>query len=298
MLVTDASTASLMRKRRNPLVRGLVLGLALTLALPEIVVHAAPAGDFEQLMSEADGHADAGRHADALRTYIAAFDAMPVELQVSEVGEFVALAAAKAAMADYQERQDALSLTRGRVVLAKFIELAGNAEGAASADAASARLAELDAMVPAESEEPDDAEVTPVASPADTEPAPSAEPVDEPSSRRRALGLGLVIGGGAAAAAGLGLTIAGARQVPWYEQQLADRGWTPQTPGYDEEISDAQRIRNIDIGIGVALLLVGVGLSVRGGVLLAKERRGPGPRASVVPSIRRDGVGLVTQLSF
>lgn len=288
-----------MRKRRNPLVRGLVFGLALALALPVtgLSARAAPQDDFEQLIAEADGHADAKRHADALRTYVAAFDAMPDELKRSEVGEFVALAAAKAAKSDYQERQDEQALLQGRQVLTRFIGLASGVAGAASVGAAEAHLAELDALMPSERSDADEDEAAPPDA-LDIEPTPVTEPVDEPPPRRRALALGLLIGGGVAAVTGLSLTLVGARQVPWYEARLAERGWTPETMGYAEELANAERVRNIDIGVGVTLLVVGVGVGVGGGILLAKDRSKGGARASVVPSLRRDGTGLTARVSF
>lgn len=287
-----------MRKRRKPFARTLAAGLALTLALPAAVARAAPQGDFEQLIAQADGHADAQRHADALQTYVAAFDAMPDELKGSEVGEFVALAAAKAAKADYQEREDEQALAQGRGVLTRFIEQASGVQGAPSVEPAKERLAELDALVPPERPEPVEV-APPEPAPEEVEPAAEeVEPVDRRSVRRRKVALGLIIGGGVAAVAGLSLTLVGTRQVPWYEQQLAQGGWTPETMGYAEQIQSAERIRDIDIGVGIALIVVGVGVGVGGGVLLAKNRRGADSRASVVPSLRRDGVGLTLRLAY
>lgn len=121
--------------------------LCLAIAMP--VRAAAPEADFEQTLAQADRHANAGRHADALRTYAAAFGAMPDNLRVSGVAEFIALAAGRAAIADYQERGEAQALERGQAVLVRFIDRVlaePSAEG--SADAAQALLAKIEAMVP------------------------------------------------------------------------------------------------------------------------------------------------------
>ncbi len=280
------------RLRGSSWARGTTASLALALALNVTDATAATSsavqpGDFEQLIADADGHADAGRDAEALEAYADAFDAMPEELKTSEVGEFVALATAKAALADFDSREDPASLERAQDVLEQFIEVADAA--GLSVEAAKDLLAEIVTRIPEDEPEPDDEFEQEVE---------LEDPSDDPPPPRRGLALGLLGGGAAAAVAGLGLVIAGTRQVPWYEQKLEEGGWATDDPGYDDQIASAERIRNIDLGLGAALLVVGVGLGVGGGVLLARGRGGSESRASLTPSLRRHGGGLALRVDF
>ena len=116
---------SRMLERRIGAPWGLVTSVAVALSLiggvPAAHAAAAPDGDFEQLIAEADAHAVAGRHAEALESYAAAFEAMPTDLRISTVGEFVALEAGQAAVEDFRARGDAASLVRGQTVLRMFL---------------------------------------------------------------------------------------------------------------------------------------------------------------------------------
>ncbi len=253
--------------------RGCARALALCLALGP-VAHAraaAPARDHEQLIAEADELTGQGRHADALTAYAQAFEAMPPALQSSGVGELVAVGAGDAALADFRERGDVGSLERGRAVLLRFagaVQSASPSSSPASLDEAKARLAEIEAAMPPADGPP----ATPAPAPdaaRDDGPAPATD--DAPPERSR-VGLGLAIGGGVAVLAGVGLVVAGLRQVPWYEDKLAGEGWQPTDEGYDQQIAQAERTRNVDAGIGAAALVVGVGLGVTGAVLLARGR--------------------------
>ncbi|MEX1368323.1 MAG: hypothetical protein AB1Z98_34650 [Nannocystaceae bacterium] len=259
----------MMLAQRCFLARWLGPGLALALMLAGVgpsARAAAPSGDdFEQLVVQADEHAGAGRHAAALGAYADAFEAMSTELRATPVGEFVALAAGKAALDDFEQREDPAALERGRAVLEQFlaaIEAAAEDGDAASSEAARSRLEELVALMPEPEAEPDLGDG----------PAPLAEPkpVAQRAGPSRTVGIALVAAGGASVLGGIGLVVAGARQVPWYEERLLAEGWDRSFPEFQGELDNARRVRNIDIGIGAALLGVGVGLGVAGGVILAK----------------------------
>ncbi len=283
-----------MRIRRSPLGRGAAASLAFAVAVglvsPPAHALAPESGDFEQRIADADGHADAGEHADAVEDYVGAFEAMPDELKVTEVGEFVVLAAGKAALADFEARQDPKSLKKARDLLEGFIEMAAGVD--VSVDAVSARLDEVQAAIPA-----DEPIVGPEPEPeVDEDPDPVVDTPDKPP--RRGLAIGLLAGGGVALLAGVGLMIAGARQVPWYEQKLADEGWTPDQVGYDREIASAERIRTIDYAVGGVFLGVGAGLAAAGAVLLVKSGRKSSGQAAIAPSLRADGGGLTMRLRF
>jgi len=252
-------------------------------------VHAAaPKADFEQLIARADEQAGQGHHADALRSYAEAFRAMPQELKGSDVGEFVALAAGNAAIEDFRARGDRAALEDGRVVLLAFIGAAQGADpatGPASIDGAKERLAELEALMPASTDTP--TEPPPAPSSETTEPEDAPPPTHDAPPDRSRLGVALAVSGGVVVLAGVGLMIAGARQVPWYESKLENEGWVPADEGYDQQIADAERVRNLDLGLGAGALVVGLGLGITGAVLLAKSKRRQRELA-VVPVLGRD----------
>lgn len=284
--------------RRTLGLRGLAPAVALAVAIASMPARAgAPPADFEQRIADADAHTSEGRHAEALQSYAEAFAAMPPELKASGVGEFVAMAAANAAIADFEARGDRTSLETGRMVLLGFVgaaQSAGPGVETAPIDGAKQRLAELDARMPA-----------PEATPAGPPPAPEAEAPAKPTPTResdttpdrRGLAIGLTVAGGVVAIAGVGLLVAGARQVPWYEAKLESEGWVPTDPGYGAEIDAAKRIRNIDIGLGAAALVVGVGVGVTGAVLLAKRRQG-GRTMALWPVLERERAMLGATMRF
>jgi hypothetical protein len=285
--------------RLESVLRGLAPAVALALAIGTTVpVRAAAPADFEQLIARADEQAGQGRHADALRSYSEAFRAMPQELKGSGVGEFVALAAGNAALEDFRARGDRASLADGRTVLRAFLLAAKGADpasGPASTDAAKERLAEIDALMP---------ETSGTA----TEPPPTPEPEDgeredtppttqDTAPDRSRLGLGLAVAGGVVVLAGVGLMVAGARQVPWYEAKLESEGWMTTDEGYDQEIADAERTRNLDLGLGAGALVIGLGLGITGAVLLAKSKQRK-RAVAVVPVLGRDRAMLGVTARF
>lgn len=291
--------------RRTPLLRGLAAAAVLLVALGASAPAraAAPAADFEQLIARADEHASAGRHADALRTYVEAFEAMPRDLRRSSVGEFVVLAAANAAEQDYQARSDRASLEAAVEVLHAFMGevKAADPEGAAAlVEQAKLRSLQLGELLDA-SAEPSEPAAQPEAGPADeAAAAPQADDArasDRAAPDRRRVGLALAVTGGVAVLGGVGLMIAGVRQVPWYEGKLADEGWVSTDVGYGQQIADAERIRNLDLGLGAGVVVIGLGLGITGAVLVAKRARGE-REVTVVPVLGRDRALLAATLRF
>jgi hypothetical protein len=307
-------------ERRPPPISASISGLATAVALTMALGSAAPAhgaawaraaaparggasqADFEQLIAEADAHSSAGRHADALESYVEAFTAMPAELRASSVGQFVALAAANAAQEDFRARGDASSLDQARDVLRAFVLVAQASDREGTAELvteAQARLAELEQVrsSPSPAPEPDpggSASDDGLDTPPSDGPTPSGDRTGPDRSR---LGIALAVSGGVVFLGGLGLMIAGARQVPWYEEELASEGWASTDPGYDEQIAQAQGVRNVDYGIGALMLVVGVGVGVTGAVLLAKSKQRRRELA-VVPVLGRDRALLGARWRF
>jgi hypothetical protein len=311
-------------ERRPPPISASISGLATVVALAMALGSAAPAhaatpwsaglahvaaprggggqADFEQLIAEADAHSSAGRHAEALKSYVDAFTAMPAELRASSVGQFVALAAANAAQEDFRARGDATSLDKGRDVLRAFVLVAQATDREGTAELvteAQARLTELEQLrsSPSPAAEPD-----PSASASDdgldTPPSDGPTPSSGgPTPDHSRLGIALAVSGGVVLLGGLGLMIAGARQVPWYEEELAGQGWATTDPGYDQEIAQAQGVRNVDYGIGAAMLVIGVGLGVTGAVLLTKSKQRR-RELSVAPVLGRDRAMLGARWRF
>ena len=301
--------------RRTRLVAPIATSVALATVLaaqPAIALSAPAQGDFEQLLADADGHAIEGRHAQALTEYEQAFAAMPAELRATSVGELVVVAASKSALEDFKARGDIESLKRGRALLVDFIVVVSSHASSSppSLDTARKQLAEIDdatpAPEPAAAAEPEpEPEPEPETEP-EPEPEPpaveaeSTEPVDDRSmhERDRKLGLGLAIGGGAVTLGGLALIIAGTQQVPWFQQRMEEIGWTPDHPDYDTEAARAIRTRNIDIGVGAGLAVVGLSASVAGAVLLARGKRDRDDRVSLGGAVDRRGAMLSARLRF
>ncbi len=193
----------------------MAMALAAAISLP---VHAtAPREGFEDALARADEHARADRHADALETYAEAYEAMPEELRVSGVGEFVVLEAGLTAIADFAARGDQESLARAQSLLRRFItavKTAGPGVESVPIDAARQRLTELEALMP----EPEP-EVEPFEESSDEarepvlEAAPSATESDSPTQERTKLnslevsGITLMIVGGIATIPGVVLVV-------------------------------------------------------------------------------------------
>jgi hypothetical protein len=293
--------------RRTPLLVSLATAVALAMTVGGAVPAraAAPKADFEQHIARADEHASAGRHAEALASYVEAFTAMPKELRASSVGQFVALAAANAAMEDFRARGDARSLDQGHDVLRAFVLVAEatDREGTAELVAEThARLAELDALRASASptSEPDFGASRSDDLAEDDSDSPSddlAPTSDRAAPDRSRLGLALAVSGGVVVLGGVGMMIAGARQVPWYEDQLASEGWLPTDPGYDAQLAEAHRVRRVDYGIGAVLLVVGVGVGVTGAVLVAKSKQRE-RELTLVPVLGRDRAMLAATMRF
>ena len=288
---------------RFPFLRGWAAPLAVSLAVlgcPSIGL-AAPGRDFEQLIVEADEHVSQGRHDQALRAYAESFRAMPPELQPSGVGEFVALAAGKSALDDFAVRGERRSLEQARDILRAFVAAVKRTDPAnepASIEAATQRLSEIGDLL-AELDAANQPVNTSSPAPAVEESSAPAEP-DAPDSRpdRGRLGLGLVVSGGGVGVAGLGLMIAGARQVPWYEQKLASEGWQTTDEGYDAQTARAERIRNLDYGLGAGALVIGVGLGITGAVLMARSKKGKAGNVALGPMIDRERAGVFALARF
>lgn len=298
-VATLARLSSILAPSLSGRATAVALAMALGGAGPAHAAALAPArggasqADFEQLIAQADAHSSAGRHAEALASYVDAFTAMPAALRASSVGQFVALAAANAAQEDFRARGDARSLDQGRDVLRAFVLVAQASPQDGTTELVTevqARLAELDALRASGRSPAAEPDSGGDASDGDLDAPPGDGPTsarDRAAPDRSRLGLALAVSGGVVLLGGVGLMIAGARQVPWYEEQLASEGWTSSDPGYDAQIAEAQRVRNVDYGIGAAMLVVGVGLGATGAVFLArsKQRR---RELALVPLFGRD----------
>ncbi|MEM9460926.1 MAG: hypothetical protein AAGF11_42575 [Myxococcota bacterium] len=252
---------------------------------------AAPGADFEQALADADAHANAGRHADALRTYAAAFEAMPDSLRVGGVAEFAVLAAARAAIADYQDRGEVQALERARAVLVQFIEdVTAEPNAEVSATAAEQLLAEIEALVPADHSPVGEHEVNVEPSrPLDPKSASAPAEQEDPGNLRGMgkAGIGLLVVGGSIA---IGGAVLAAREPT----------------GFPDRHPNANKISSTRPP-GWAMLGGGAAFIVVGAVLLGIDRKRAKPRqasaarsvapgfevrASIHPWLGIDGGGL------
>lgn len=262
-----------MLARRNPLGSWSVGVLALALGLPSMgsTYAAAPKDRHEQLLVAAGEHSNAGRHEAALQAYADAFEAMSVSLQVSGVGELVALEAGSAAIADYQARGDRESLERGRAVILAFMQAvrtAGPGIESVPLDAVKQQLAELDALTPVDElevvgeedgQEPPTEETAPEVVSSQDEPRPK-DTGRRPLGPMGKAGVALLVIGGVSANAGVALLIRQPTNFPRNDPR-ATYLTTTRPPGWAL------------MGGGLATVAVGA-------VLLGVDRvRARGPRA-------------------
>lgn len=296
-----SSRADAWARGRRFLVTLLTLALASAIAAEATPLHAmAPTPEFEQRIVEADDHASHGRHAQALRAYSEALAAMPRELAADSVGEFVAVAAGKAALDEFEASGDQVALAMGRMVLLMFVGMTTSADGTSD----EARLVEVRELLvridAAMSSVPTQA---PPVAPSDpfepSEPAHDQDAVDadEPEPLRKPLVIGLAVPGSMAMLAGVVLVVAGASQVRYAKRNLEELGYVPDDVQYGTTIGDAERARNIDIGLAVGLLGVGGGLIAAAALVASKNRRGTG-RVSWMPVLGRERAMLGAELRF
>lgn len=180
----------------------------------------APAKGLEATLEEADGHASASRHDEALRAYSRAFTLMTSETRASGVGEFVALAAGREALADFEARGSLESLETARGILRVFIaavEAGASTDASVSVDAAKQQLAEIEARLPGGASEAatkadDDVDAEPVEPPAsEAEPEPEILPRTDEETQPEGMqtmglaGVGMLAVGGAGVIAGVTL---------------------------------------------------------------------------------------------
>jgi hypothetical protein len=273
------------------------LALVLCVAVSRPVHGAGPQRELEPMLLEADEHASAGRHDAALRAYADAFEIMPAETRASDVGEFVALAAGHAAVADYKARGKRESLEIGRRVIVGFIAsvaAAGPDARTAPVDAARQQLSEIEGLMPTEVVPP----VEDAGMDRGDEPEPEVQiDAEDPTKgtdpdRLRGMGkagVALLVVGGLGAIAGVTLVVLPPRHFPLGDPN-ASKIQTTHPPGWGI--------------LGGSLVALAVGA-----VLLgfdrndAKQRTAAGasrtkPQARVRPWLGRDGAGLGVEGRF
>lgn len=255
--------------------------------------------NYERAMAEAGALADQERHGEALDRFVSAFEAMPVEIKISDVGEFVVHGGTQSAISHYVATGEFAALREGRRLAASFleeIERAPAEASTASIERTQATLAQIERLLPKEPPPP-------------PHPAPTvdpAQPLPHPCDCKSLdkLGLGLSFAGGLVSAGGLALIIAGGRQVPWYTERLEDFGWSPDATdySYDDELDKARRARNINVGVGVGIAMVGVGMLSYGIIRLRKhhdrDRHGSRTQSTFAPMVTRRGGGLALHSKF
>lgn len=266
----------------------------------------AKSGGYERSMAEAGVLVDKGKHREALVRFAEAFEAMPADVKVSDVGEFVVYSGTQAALRQFQADGDPAVLLQGKALAASFLVLVGRAQPGASVAAverAQAALTELEALSrPVSEPEPAAGFEPPVCDPVEPgpDPVPTPAPTCPAPAKPDRLAPALLFTGSLALAGGVALIVVGARQVPWYEARMAEFGWEPGSTGYDYEakLDEARAMRNIDVGVGAALAAVGVGAVVYGAVRSAHHRSTDRDRASLGPLMTRHGGGLVLMRRF
>jgi len=275
-------------------VRSLLVGAALVLSSSP--AHAKPQGDgFEDAMARAGALVEKGEHASALADFEAAYASMPREIKIGNVGEFVAYSGGRSALRAFNTSGDRAVLERGKTLLATFVSDVDSASGAATAstDRALSMLAIIEGLLEPEPELAPEGATEP-SEIADDEPLDQPDPAPAPQRPRRdAIGLGLTITGALATAGGLAAIIAGARQVAWYEDELERNGWSPDAThyDYDAKLDEARRVRNIDLGVGIGVTAVGIGLLTYGAIRLKNGGKPGDDRRARLPARPTFAVG-------
>jgi hypothetical protein len=239
--------------------------------------------ELETALEQADEHASAGRHDAALRAYSQAFALMPAETKASGVGEFVVLAAGRAAIADYEQRGDRGSLEAARGIIREFIaavNAAGSRHPSVSVDAAQQQLSEIEKLMPPEESSPtQDVGAAAVEQPEqqgepELQPDTGGTPAAEESPKLRGMGkagVALLVVGGLGAIAGVTMVAIEPKEFPAAHPR-ADQLQTTRPPGYAA------------LGVGGAALIVGA-------VLLGLDRKQAKQRASKAEALVHPWVG-------
>jgi hypothetical protein len=279
------------------------LAVCATLLGPPTPVWAwAPAKDG--LLREADAHRKQGEHRPAAEKYAAYWRAQDEAQRASSTGAYIVDFAVASYLAAFDASVDVADLEAARDLLREFIgdveRVHGSSDQVFAADA-KVELQRVETQIeqhrptPAVEPEPEpqpDAKAEPAPAPLEPEPAPPPAIVDRPPPRQGPdkLGIGLVVGGSVIVLGGVGMLIAGSQYVSIARDRLreaqADAEGDDQQPDGPAYLDHARDARNLMLGLGAAVVVIGLVPTIWGAVRLARRSKATarlsiGPRGLV-----------------
>ncbi len=249
------------------------------------------------LLREADAHRKDGEHREAADKYAAYYRAQTESKRASGTGAYIIDFAVGSYLAAFEASGDVAALQACRDLLREFLgeveRVHGNAEQPFTVDArgrleqVEAKLAEREPEPKSgsesepESESESESESEPESeSESESEPVPSPAPksvadVPPPRSGPDKLGIGLVVGGSIVVLGGVGMLIGATQYVPLARERLreseAENEGSGMTPDRDAYLEKAVNRRNLMLGLGAAVVAIGLVPTIWGAVRLARH---------------------------
>lgn len=246
-----------------------------------------PISGYEEALASAYEQLEAESYDAAVRAFRDGFARMPAEVRTGVVGEETVLSAADAAEQHWRATGETESLVVARDLLGIFlfeVEAAGAPAGTVPPDLARERRARIESHLlsasaegasesaPVEEERAPTSSLRPLVEPQTVNPREGTEVIGVDPKRRK-IGLGLTIGGGAMVLGGIALVAVGTQHGAWYMQKVMEAGIPQGSLRWDQEFVKATEISFYDIAIGASMIAVGGAYTAAGSVLLTRPRR-------------------------
>ncbi len=274
--------------------------LSATVPVPAMAARsttAPTADDPEALYVEALQAKEAGQASTAAGLFDRAYRALPAAKQASETGQaWVVDEAHGLYVQAYADSRAVGLLEADQALLRDFlaaVRSAGDAPGVPATKPAEQALTSVEQLVSLHYQakfDPVTPVSDPVATPGSTEPdRPPRQPDDQPAGRRP--GVILVAVGATMATVGVAATVVGATRVPWARAILDDRA---DPADNDRFIASRELERNVLLGLGIPMTVVGAGLLAWGAVRMTARRSTARLRVTPGPTL----TGLGVQVGF
>jgi hypothetical protein len=250
------------------------------------------------LLREADGHRKKGEHRQAGEKYAAYYRAQPESQRASSAGAYVVDFAVSSYLASFEASSEPADLEASKALLDEFLadveRVHGSADQPFAADAKTKREtveAKLAELTPTSTKQPEpepesesesesgseSGSESESESDSDPDPDPDPDPVVDrsPPPGPDKLGIGLVVGGSVVVLGGIGMLIGGSQYMSIAEDRLRETeamaAGSDFQPDRDAYLDNARKARNVMLGLGAAVVAVGLVPTIWGAVRLARH---------------------------